>query len=262
MASSAGTPLPHSRLERLNFAAVLHGFDRALERSAKGSIGWGLFCMGIGGLVFARGGFGWINLIFGVLLVAEGLYEMKVREPQVIMVAAATLGILAVWNLGGLAAAYYLHVRFGGHVWAGVVQAFGAWTTYHSYAVYAALLKQSDPGSKQELEAMLQQTKAADPDLSPDVAQFNVKNLTDPLQIWKVKLFDGLLLFVQSQEVLSVVKFATYCFVAEKHEVRLDILGEKMFGEDRKAIIHIGSEKIKNVVISPGMVQKLQTLLS
>ena len=261
MASGPGISFPQNRLEKLNVAAGLHGFDRALTRSARGSIGWGVFSLAVAAFVFARGGFGWINLIFGGLLVAEGIYEMRAREARVIKVAAATLGALAVWNLGSIAVAYYLHTRAVASVWAGILQALGAWTTYRSYTIYAELLRQSDPSTNEELAMLLQHAKSADPALDPNLAEFKVKNLTDPLQIWKVIRIDGrLLLFVQSEEILNIVKFAITCFVVEKEQMRLEIVGEKMFGQDQKAVIHLSEGEIKNVMISPAMATKLQTL--
>jgi hypothetical protein len=41
--------------------------------------------------------------------------EMRVREPQVIKVSAATLGLLGFWNLAGFALAMMSHSRFAGH---------------------------------------------------------------------------------------------------------------------------------------------------
>jgi hypothetical protein len=70
-----------------------------------------------------------------------------------------------------------------------------------------------------------------------------------------------LLLFVRSEEVLGVKKFATECFLAQKQNVRLEIIGEKMFGERQKAVIYAGAHELKNVVITPGMAQKLQSFL-
>jgi len=261
MASGPGISFPQNRLEKLNVAAGLHGFDRALIRSARGSIGWGLFSLVVSALVFARGGFGWVNLIFGGLLVVEGIYEMRAREARVIKVAAATLGVLAVWNLCSIAVAYYLHTRLVASVWAGILQALGAWTTYRSHAFYAELLRQSDPATNEELAMLLQHAKTADPALDPSVVEFKVKNLTDPLQIWKIIRIDGqLLLFVQSEEILNVVKYAIQCFVVKKDQMRLEIVGEKMFGQDQKAVIHLNETAIKNVVVSQTMSSKLQTL--
>ena len=100
-----------------------------------------------------------------------------------------------------------------------------------------------------------------DPALDPNMVEFQVKNLTDPLQIWKIIRIDGrLLLFVQSEVILKVVKFAITCFVVEKQEVRLEIVGEKMFGQDQKAIIYLAEGKINNVITSPDMATKLQAL--
>src|ERR1700679_3181141 len=88
-----------SRLEKLNTAAALHQFDKALGRGAWSSLGWGAFSLLIGLFMVYRGRFGWINIGIGVLIIAVGFYQMKVREPQVIKISAASLGLLGAWNL-------------------------------------------------------------------------------------------------------------------------------------------------------------------
>src|SRR5215469_7737378 len=55
----------NTRLDKLNVAATLHGFDKSLERSAWGSLGWGAFSLLVGLFLLSRGRFGWINILFG-----------------------------------------------------------------------------------------------------------------------------------------------------------------------------------------------------
>lgn len=147
-----------SRIEKLNVAAALHQFDKSLNRSAWESLGWGAFSALIGWAQLARNArFGWVNLIFGGLLMVVGLYEKRVREARVIKVSAATLAFLGLWNLTGFIMAIMEQSRVVGHAWVAALQLFGAWTTYKSYSQYAALLANSDPATNQEFDLILQQ---------------------------------------------------------------------------------------------------------
>ena len=120
-------------------------YDRQLNSSGKGTIGWGVFSFAIGLFITLNGGWGWINLGFGLLLIATGIYEMKVREPKVIRVSAAVLGLLAVWNIAAIVLSAYFHTRFIGHgLWIGIAQIFGATSTWKQYDAYAKLRQAAD----------------------------------------------------------------------------------------------------------------------
>lgn len=249
-----------SRIEKLNVAAALHQFDKSLNRSAWESLGWGAFSALIGWVQLARNArFGWVNLIFGVLLMVVGLYEKRVREARVIKVSAATLAFLGLWNLAGFVMAIMALGRVVGHPWVAALQLLGAWTTYKSYATYAGLLAASDPATNQEFELMLQQLNAADPATAPDVVEFTAKKFGKNDMLWRTRRMDDFMLFVGNERVLGRKKSLSQCFFVARQQVRVEILGEKMFGRNQKARITAGDQQW-NVTIAPEMAQKLTML--
>jgi hypothetical protein len=255
------SPALDERIERLNIAAALHGFDRALVRSGKGSVGWGILSGAVGMFSIMSGRFGWVNLGLGLLLIGAGLYEMYCREPKVIIVCASTLGFLALWNLASFALGLFLHSRHLASPVVGILLGIGAWNAYRSYALYAALLAKSDPGATAELASLLEQTKAADSRLDPDVVEFERKDATDPLEIWKLKRFDGLFLATSRKEILGRRKPTGVCLIARRQELTIEILGELRFGQKQKATLRFAGSELRNVRILPEMAQKLQTLI-
>lgn len=250
-----------TRLEKLNVAAALHGFDKALNRSAWGSLGWGMFSALVGlVLVYRANRLGWVNVVVGLLLMVEGLYEKQVREPRVIKVSAATLGLLGIWNLGSFVLAMMANSRVAGHPLVGVMQLLGAWTTYSSYATYAALLAASDPGSNAEFEAMLRQMSTADPASAPDMVEFTASKFGKNDVRWRVRSVDALMLFLGNEVVLGRKKSQPTCFFVPRQQVKLEIQGEKMFGSKQKVLVTAGDQQWKGTM-APGMPQKLMMLL-
>jgi|ERR1022692_404753 hypothetical protein len=107
------------RVEQLTMAASFCLFDKKLRSSGKGSIVWGTLNLLLGGLVVAaHSNWGWVSLFLGLALIVAGLYERKVRDPKVIVISAATLAGLALWNftLIGLAAMGKIHLAPRGEV--------------------------------------------------------------------------------------------------------------------------------------------------
>src|SRR5271156_6260142 len=109
-------------------------FDQKLRSSGNGSVVWGLLNLLIGGaLISANDDWGAVSLILGLGLVAAGVYEKKVREPHVIIICAATLAVLALWDFAliGLAAMGKVHLLTGGRTlfWA-IAQAWGAFASW------------------------------------------------------------------------------------------------------------------------------------
>src|SRR5213596_2773577 len=92
-------PTTPERLARLQKATLLQTFHRNLRRSGFSSIGWGLFSILLGYFLLKFGPAGWVNLLLGCLLAGEGTYLLVVRKPAVILVEAATLGLLGAANL-------------------------------------------------------------------------------------------------------------------------------------------------------------------
>jgi hypothetical protein len=250
-----------TRLDKLNVAAALHGFDKALNRSAWGSLGWGMFSALIGAiLLYSTSHFGWVNIVIGLLLVVEGIYEKRVREPKVIKISAATLGLLGLWNLGGFILAVMASSRVVGHPWVGVLQLIGAWNTYKGYATYAALLSASDPGTNAEFEALFAQVTTVDPSSAPDVVEFTSAKFGSNDVRWRVRLVDGLMFFLGNEVVFGRKKSQPTCFFIPRQQVRLEIMGEKMFGSKQKAVVTAGGLQLK-ATIAPEMAQKLVMLL-
>lgn len=205
-------------------------------------------------------GFGWINLALGALLIAEGLYEKRVRQPRVIVVSAATLGLLGLWNLAGFIMALMAHSRAVGHPWIAVVQLLGAWTTYAGYSTYAALLSASDPGTASEFKAILDQMQAADPATAPEVVEFTSRKFGQNDVRWRARRVDDLVLFRGNEVVLGRKSSKTECFFVARQEVKLDIRGEVLLGRNQKATVTAGKIQLK-ATIAPQMAQKLMMLI-
>lgn len=238
-----------SRIEKLNVAASLHQFDRALNRSAWGSLGWGAFCIVIGWVLLSRNPLGgWLNIGVGALLMIEGLYEKRVREPKVIVVAAATLGILGLWNLTGLIIGLMTHTRVTGHPVAAILQLAGAWTTYAAYSTYATLLSSSDPGTNLEFSNLVEQLKTADPATAPEIVEFTSHKFGNNDVRWRAKRVDDLFLFLGNELMLGRKQSKVTCFFVPRRQVKIDITGEKMFGRNQKATITIGTSQLKATI--------------
>ena len=250
-----------SRIEKLNVAASLHQFDKALNRSAWSSLGWGAFSVLIGAFLFSRNSrFGWVNLAAGGLLIVAGLYEKSVREPKVIKVSAATLGLLGLWNLAGFVLAMMAHSRVAGHPLIAVVQLIGAWNTYASYSTYAALLAASDPAANMEFKAMLDQLQTADPATAPDMVEFTSHKFGKNDVRWRARRVDDVLLFRGNEVVLGRNNSKVECFFVPRQQVKLDITGEKLLGRGQKATVTAGNVQFKTTIAS-AMAQKLMMLL-
>ena len=250
-----------SRLDKLNVAAALHGFDKSLQRSAWGSLGWGAFSLVIGTFLLQGSRFGWINVGFGLLLIVEGIYELRVREPRVIKVAAATLGILGLWNLSVVILALIAGSKVaGGHPLVALLQLFGAWTTYQSHAVYAGLLAASDPGANEEFKLLLDQLKNADPATDPDVVEFTSSKFGDKDVRWRIRSMPGFM-FLMGNEVLLGRKQQSqpHCSFVLPADLKVEITGGKLFGNKQKAIVTAADTQLK-VTIAPEMAAKLMSM--
>ncbi|HEX2330866.1 MAG TPA: hypothetical protein VHN74_19235 [Candidatus Angelobacter sp.] len=252
-----------SRIDKLNVAASLHQFDRALNRSAWESLGWGAFSAVIGlVLLSTTAHFGWVNLAFGVLLIAEGLYEKKVREPKVILVSAATLGVLGLWNLYGFVMNIVSNSGVVGHPVVAILQLVGAWNTYAGYSKYAALVAAADPATNMEFATMLDQLRTADPATAPDMVEFTAQKFGKNNVRWRARRMatDDLIFFVGNEVVLGRKQSTPTCLFVPRQQVKIEILGEKMFGRNQKATITAAAQQWK-ASIAPEMAQKFMTLL-
>jgi len=253
-------PVVTTRVDKLNIAATLYNFHKGLDRNAWGNMGWGAFALAIGLFMLARGRFGWINVALGLLLVAEGLYQMRVREPRVIKVSAATLGLLGLWNLTVLAISFALKSKVVGvNPLVAIIQLLGAWATYKSYALYVALTANLDSGADAEFKALLDQLKNANPATAPDVVEFtSSKSLKSDLR-WRVRATDGFMFFMGNEMFLGRKKSQPECFFVAREQVRLELLGEKMFSSKQKVRVTAGATQL-NGTMSAEMAQKLMML--
>ena len=87
------------RVEQLSVAAAFCLFDNRLRASGNSSIVWGMLNLLVGGaIVAANDRWGLVSLLFGVGLIGAGIYERRVRDPKVIILSAATLAGLALWD--------------------------------------------------------------------------------------------------------------------------------------------------------------------
>ena len=166
------------RVKRLTTASAFCLFDNRLRSSGNGSIIWGLLNLVIGALVIAaRNSWGIVSLLLGLALIIAGVYERKVRDPNVIIVAASTLGALALWNFAliGLAAAGVLHLVMGSKTlyWA-IAQAAGAYATWKTYATYRTLRAEVDPVVVEQVRGYIDELKKAKPGQSLDLVEFDV----------------------------------------------------------------------------------------
>jgi len=259
MAPAQETPSATSRLHKLDIAAALFGFDKLLRRSAWGSLGWGIFSLAIGIWLVLDNRFGWINIAFGLLLMAEGVYEMRVREPKVIQVAAATLGILGLLNLSALLLAIAGFRVAGANPVVGFGQLIGAWMAYKSYADYAALLAQSDPEMNEEFKMLMHQLKNADPANDPDVVEFISSRFSDSEIRWRVRSMPGFLFFMGNEMFFGRKQSQATCFFLPPAEVKIEIIGEKMFGDKQKAVVTAAGLRLK-AIFTPEMAQKLMAM--
>lgn len=249
-----------ARVDKLNMAAALHGFDKSLDRSAWSSLGWGAFSLLIGLFLLYRGRFGWINIGFGVLIILVGFYQMKVRVPGVIKISAASLALLGAWNLALVVLAAITKSKVAVNPLFAIIQLIGAWSTYKSYALYAALLASSDPAANAEFKMLLDQLKNSPPATTPDVVEFtSTKKLGNNI-LWRIRSMDGLLFFVGNEIVLGRKKSQTECLFISREKVRFEIVGEKMFSSRQKVAITVSDVSLQGTM-SPEMAQKLQMLL-
>ena len=232
-------------------------FDRQLNSGGKGSIGWGVFTLAIGLFITGRGGWGWINIGFGLLLIATGIYEMKVREPKVIRVSAAVLGLLAVWNIGIVLLSFYFHTPAIGHgLWFGIMQALGAAATWKQYDVYVKLRETADPLAVSQVQQYLNEIRSG----AESVVQFKAKPLLGAEQRWSVRFIDDLAFMVHANPGI----FGTKGSIKEalwipKNQLRVQNEGDRWIGSDAKATVFIAQAKIEKAIFARDMLQRMET---
>ena len=169
--------IDEQRIERLTTAADFCMFDKNLSSSGNSSMFWGALNLLIGALlVSAHDPWGAVSLVLGLGLLVAGLYEKKVRHPRVIIIAAATLGVLALWNfsLVLMSAMGKTRLVFGGRTlfWA-IVQIIAAYSTWKTYAAYKALRERADDFTIEQVRGYVDELRRAKPAQSLDLVEFD-----------------------------------------------------------------------------------------
>jgi hypothetical protein len=249
------------RVEQLTLAGSFCLFDKKLRSSGNSSIVWGLLNLLIGGAVLAANNiWGTVSVLLGLALIAAGVYERKVRDPKVIIISAATLAGLALWNftLIGLAAMGKMQLVLGGRTlfWA-IAQAWGAYVTWKTYSTYETLLKKSDPLTVQQVREYIDELNKAKPEQSVDMVQFDVNSgFVGGTKRYRLKPIEDLYLAARYKAQLGSLRLEEVNFVP-RNEVTLTPEGEKWMSKKLKAIVQLGPLKLDKVIITPDMASRI-----
>ena len=249
------------RIKRLEVAGSFCLFDKKLRSSGNGSIVWGVLNLLIGIVLLAGNDYwGAVSLVLGVGLVASGVYERSVRDPKVIIVSAAMLAALALWNFAliALAATGRVRIVLGDRtlLWA-IAQAWGAYATWKTYSTYKMLREQSDPDTVQQVRSYVDALKKTKPEQSIDTAEFDVNaGFVKGTQRYRLKPFDDLYLAARYKSQLGFLQLEQINFVP-RSQVTLTPEGEKWMSKNMKASIQLGPIKLDKVSITPDMALRI-----
>jgi hypothetical protein len=250
-----------ARQERLTTAAAFCLFDKKLASSGNSSLVWGVLNLLIGGLLVAGNDlWGWPSLLLGLGLVVAGLYEKKVRDPKVVIVSAATLAVLALWNftLVALAAMGRMHVLDGGRTlfWA-IAQLVGAYGTWKTYAAYKILREKADELTVNEVRGYIDELAKAKPAQSLDLVEFEANaGFREGTKKYRLKPLADMYTVARYKSQLSSLKLEEVTFVP-RNEVSIAPEGEKFMSKKIKATVRLGALTISKVSITPEMVARI-----
>jgi hypothetical protein len=249
------------RLKRLSLAAQFCLFDKKLSSSGTSSIVWGALNVLIGtAILVANDTWGAVSLCLGVALIAAGIYEKKVRDPKVIIISAATLIGLALWNFAliGLAAIGKAELALGSRtLYWGIAQAWGAYSTWKTYSTYKMLRETSDPLTVDQVRGYVEELQKAKPEQTMDVVEFEANaGFVEGQKCYRLKPFDDLYIAAQYKAVLRSLKLEQLIFVP-RTEVSLTQEGEKWMSKKMKATVQLGSLKLEKVSITPEMAARI-----
>jgi hypothetical protein len=249
------------RIQQLTWAGTFCLFDSKLRSSGNSSILWGVLNLLIGtAAISAHSNWGAVSFILGLALVAAGVYERKVRDPQVILISAATLAGLALWNFAliALASMGKLHLALGGRTlyWA-IAQAWGAYATWKTYSTYKVLMEKSDPLTVQQVRESVNELKKAKPDQSVDLVQFEMNaGFVAGTKCYRLKPVEDLYLVARYKSQLRSLQLEELSFVP-RNEVTLTTDGEKWMSKKIKASVQLGPLKLDKVTITPEMASRI-----
>jgi hypothetical protein len=227
---------PETQLERLKLCAAYLSVQRGLRRSGWGSIGWGVFTLGVGLLSKSHTIFDAIWIVIGLFLVLEGTWILRAAavDPRVLQFEAAALLLLGLWNTVGL----YFEIQsgmkplFGGRVIiAGILQLIGAYSTFRSYPHYKRIYEHLDRACLHELEIKIgdmwkQKT------LESGLVEFKVEN-----KKCRAKLLPDLAIVLSGN--------GRQVSVAERSEVTAQSSGNKLLSKALKVQLAIDTENLK-----------------
>jgi hypothetical protein len=254
-------PSDPQRVEQLTLAGSFCLFDKKLRSSGKSSIVWGLLNLFLGtAVIAAHSNWGAVSLFLGVALIVVGVYQRKVRDPYVIVISAATLAALALWNFAliGLAAMGKMHLALGGRTlyWA-IAQAWGAYATWTTYSTYKMLREKSDPLTVQRVREYLDELKKTKPEQSLDLIQFDVNaGFVGGTKQYRLKPVEDLYLAARYRSQFGSCQLEEVGFVP-RSEVTLTLEGEKWISKKVKAIVQLGPLKLDKVSITPDMASRI-----
>jgi len=249
------------RITRLGLAGAFCLFDRKLRSSGNSSIIWGVLNLAIGGFaVAAHNNWGAVSLILGLALVAAGIYERSVRDPKVIVVSAATLAMLALWDffLIGLAAMGKGELSLGGRTlyWA-IAQAWGAFATWKTYSIYKGLLDGSDPLIVEQVRRNIEELHKAKPEQSLDLVEFDVNaGFVQGTKRFRLKPMDDLYLVAEYKVQLGRMYLQEVSFVP-RGELALTPEGSKLMSKKIRASVQLGPVTLKKVSITSDMAARI-----
>ena len=207
-----------ARMERLALASGFCMFDKRLRSSGNGSIIWGLLNAFLGFATLNRNQkWGAVSLALGIALIAAGIYQRRVRDPKVIVISAATLAGLAVWDFAliALAALGTVKLAFGGRTlfWA-IAQLWGAFATWKTYSTYKMLHEKSDPLMVGQIRGYIDELKKVKPDQSIDLIEFEANaGFLETSRRYRLKPIDDLYFLVKYKSELGSLSLEEVDFV-------------------------------------------------
>jgi hypothetical protein len=249
------------RMQRLAVAAQFCMFDKKLRSSGNASIIWGVLNLLVGGLLLAADDYwGGVSLLLGIGLIAAGIYQRTVRHAEVIIISAATLAVLALWNftLLVLAVRGKVELALGGRTfyWA-IAQAWGAVATWKTYSSYASLLQESDPTIVEQVRGYVNELKRAKPQQTLDLIEFEANaGFLQGTHRYRLKPFDDLYLVTRSKMQFRSASLEDVGFVPRAEVILIPVSGD---WSDKKirVSVQLGPAKVKRVSITPEMALRI-----
>jgi len=249
------------RLKKLQVAASFCLFDRKLRSSGNSSIIWGLLNALIGaGILAGNDIWGAVSLLLGIGLIVAGIYEKKVRDPNVIIISAATLAVLALWNFALIAWAAMgkVELALGGRTlfWA-IAQAAGAYSTWKNYSTYKMLRENSDAITVEQVHGFIDELKKVKPEQSIDLIEFEANaGFVQGKKRYRLKPVEDLYLAARYKAQLGSLQLEEVTFVP-RNQVSLSAEGEKWMSKKMNATVQLGAVRLEKVSITPEMAARI-----